>query len=137
MQDNSNIRTLDDFVRYGNTSTYTVPLSSYIRRFENYVIHDKFAYDKYNKLLFGLSIFANLSDEEVNTYKYRPDALSTKLYGTPNLSHLLLYLNKCSEYEFNKKRIRYITADNIQTIFNLIMANESDDMDKYNKIAVR
>ncbi len=135
--DNSKVQTLNDFIRYGNTSTYSVPNSSFLRRFEDIVLLDKFAYDKYNKLIFGMSTFATLTDEELNVYKYRPDAISFKLYGTPNLSHLLLYLNRCSEYEFNKKRIRYITLENIQELFNLIMTHETDNMNKQNKLAVR
>ncbi len=135
--DNSKVQTLNDFIRYGNTSTYSIPNSSFLRRFEDIVLLDKFAYDKYSKLIFGMSIFATLTDEELNVYKYRPDAISFKLYGTPNLSHLLLYLNRCSEYEFNKKRIRYITLENIQELFNLIMTHETDNMNKQNKLAVR
>ena len=135
--DNSKVQTLNDFIRYGNTSTYSIPNSSFLRRFEDIVLLDKFAYDKYSKLIFGMSTFATLTDEELNVYKYRPDAISFKLYGTPNLSHLLLYLNRCSEYEFNKKRIRYITLENIQELFNLIMTHETDNMNKQNKLAVR
>lgn len=134
---NANIQTLEDFVRYGNTSTYTVLTSSFLRRFEDIVIHDKFAYEKYHDLIFNMSSFVDLDDEDLNEYRYRPDKLSYKLYGTPNLSHLLCYLNRCSEYEFDKKRIRYISQSNITQLFNLIMANETDNMNKYNKIAVR
>lgn len=137
MVDNSKIRTLNDFVRYGRTSNYTVPTSSFVRRFNDLIIHDKFAYDKYHKLIMGMSTYAVLSDEELQVFKYRPDLISYKLYGTPNLSHLLLYLNQCSEYEFDKKRIRVISLDNIQELFNLIMAHESDFMRKQNKEAER
>lgn len=137
MEDNSKIQTLKDFIRYGSTSTYTIPTSSYIRRFEDLIIHDKMAYEKYNDLIFGMSTVTTLTDDEMNVFKYRPDLFSYKMYGTPNLSHLILYLNKCAEYEFNKKRVRYITLDNIKEIFNLIMANESEGMKRYNKIAVR
>ena len=134
---NAKVQTLDDFVRYGRTSTYTVPTSSFIRRFDDLIIHDKFPYDKYHKLIMGMSRFAILSDEEINIFKYRPDLISYKLYGTPNLSHLILYLNQCAEYEFDKKRIRLISLENIQELFNLIMANESDKMKKQNKEAER
>lgn len=137
MADNSKIQTLDDFIRYGRTSNYTVPTTAYIRRVDDIILHDKFAYEKYHKLIMGMSRFATLSDEELQVYRYRPDLISNYLYGTPNLSHLLLYINQCSEYEFNKKRIRVISLDNIQELFNFIMAHETDFMKKQNKEAER
>lgn len=137
MADNSKIQTLDDYIRYGRTSNYTVPTSSFIRRVDDLIIHDKFAYDKYHKLILNMSRYATLSDEELQVFKYRPDLISYKIYGTPNLDHLLLYLNHCSEYEFDKKRIRIISLDNIQELFNFVMAHEAEFMKKQNKEAER
>ena len=137
MADNSKIQTLTDLVRYGNTSSYSVPTSAYIRRVNDLVLHDKFAYEKYHLILKVISKYVVLTDEELNVYKYRPDMISAKIYGTPNLAHLLCYLNNCAEYEFNKKRIRYIPVDELHDVFNVIMAHESIPMDKSNKIEVR
>lgn len=137
MADNSSIQTIDDFIRYGNTSDYTVPNTSYLRRYDDLVIHDKFAYSKYHSLIMGMSSFVILSDEEQQVFKYRPDLLSYRLYNTPNLSHLILYLNSCSEYEFDKKRVRVIPLGYIQQLFNLIMSHESEPMKKNNKEAER
>ena len=137
MADNSKVQTLDEYIRYGKTSSYSVPASAYIRRVNNIVMHDKFAYEKYHLLLKAMSRYAVLTDEELNVYKYKPDLISYKLYGTPNLAHLLCYLNNCAEYEFNKKRIRFITLDDLHEIFNLIMSHESETMNKLNKIEVR
>ena len=88
MADNSSIQTLEDFIRYGTSSTYTVPNCSFLRRYEDIIIHDKFAYEKYKELIFGMSVFVELTDEELNVYKYRPDAISYKLYGTCILDNL-------------------------------------------------
>ena len=136
-EDNSKVQTLTDLIRYGQTSTYSVPRSILLSRFEEFVLLDKFIYEKYSNLMFGLSRVIELTNDELNEYKYKPDLLSYRLYGTPNLSHVLLYLNKCSEFEFNKKRVRYIPIDNIQTIFNLIMSHETGNSSKINKNAVR
>lgn len=137
MADNSKVQTLDDYIRYGRTSNFTVPTSSYIRRVDDIIIHDKFAYEKFHKIIMGMSTYAVLTDEEQQVFKYRPDLISYKLYGTPNLSHLLLYINQCSEYEFDKKRIRVISLDNIQELFNIVMAHEGEFMKKQNKEAER
>lgn len=134
---NQNVQTLTDFVRYGNTSTYSVPLTTFLRRVDEFLLLDSFTYEKYHKLLFGLSSFVELTDEELAVYRFKPDFISYRLYGTPNLAHLLLYLNKCAEYEFDKKRIRYITSENLNDIFTLIIANEDERMKRNNKNAAR
>lgn len=134
---NSKIQTLSDYIRYGKTSNYSVPNSISLMTIDDtYILMDLLIYDKYKKLIFGMSKQKVLTDEEVQKYKYKPELLSYDLYSTTNLSHLLLYLNKCSEEEFDQKIVRYIESDNIAEIFSLIMSHESDNIGKNNKIYV-
>jgi hypothetical protein len=135
MSNNSKIQTLNDYIRYGKTSNYTIPNSSSLMTVDNITIMESLVYDKYKKLMFGMSHQRVLTDEEMNKYKYRPELLSYDIYSTPNLSHLLLYLNKCSEEEFNMKIVRIISIENLNQIFSLIMSHESDNIGK-NKIYV-
>ena len=71
-----------------------------------------------------------LTDEELNKYKYSPELLSYDLYGTPNLSHLILYINRCPAYSFNRKNIKLIKPNYIETVLQKIIQHEQNNITK-------
>ena len=136
MKDYSKIRTLDDFKRFGYTESYTIPNSTYFQRYEDLVILKNLAYDKYDKYLSGISYLLELSDDDLNKYRFKPDLLSTELYGTPTLQHLILYINATSEYDFQSRYVKLIPPDYIDQVYTYIMSHESSHIKANNKIAV-
>lgn len=61
---------------------------------------------KYEDIINGCGILIELTDAELNNYKYNPKKLSFDLYGTTELYYILLMLNDMySVTQFNKKKI--------------------------------
>ena len=99
---NSKVQTLTDFIRYGKTSSFSIPQVSFLMKDENNIVYlDEVVYAKYSKLLMDESAIIDLTTTEYNLYRLDPKRLSTDLYGTPNLYHLILFLNNVSEFEFD------------------------------------
>ena len=117
--DNSKVQTLSDYIRYGKTSSFSVPQVSLVRNVEGVVILDELVYSKYDDLLMANSEMITLTTEEYNRYRLDPQALSNILYGTPNLDHLILYLNRCSEFDFDIKKITLFDPRNKERKFDI------------------
>lgn len=127
---NSNIQTLTDFVRYGKTSSFSIPNVSFLTKVDNIVFLDELAYVKYNDLILDNSVMLDLTTQEYNKYRLEPKKLSYDIYGTPNLYHLILYLNNVSEFEFDLKRIRLLNYSSVNDVLKLILAHEEDNINK-------
>ena len=77
------------------------------------------------------------SVEEYNRFRLNPQLLSTILYNTPNLSHLILYLNRCSEFEFDFKQVRLIPFSVINDLFKRILSHEENNVNKSQNDSLR
>ena len=128
--DNSKIQTLSDYIRYGKTSSFSIPQVSFIKNEEGLVMLDELAYSKYDNLLMNNSEIIEFTTAEYNRYRLDPQALSMALYGTPNLDHLILYLNRCSEFDFDIKKVRLMKYSNINSILKLILSHEENNIIK-------
>lgn len=128
MDDNSSVQTLSDFVRYGYTSSYSIQSLSLFYKDNGIVYLDKLIYQKYDQLIMAMTQNVVLSDEEFMKYKFSPEKLSTDLYGTPNLSHLILYVNRCPAYAFKRKNIKLISPNYIKKVFQRIIEHEQKNL---------
>lgn len=64
-----------------------------------------------------------LSNEDKIRYKYRPEMLSSDIYGTTSLWYLLLFVNSCEDFtEFDN--MDYILIPDISVINECIMNEE-------------
>ena len=128
--DNSKVQTLSDYIRYGKTSSFSIPQVSLVKNNEGIVFLDELAYAKYDDLLMNNSTIINLTTSEYNRYRLDPQALSIALYGTPNLDHLILYLNRCSEFDFDIKQVRLMKYSDVVQILKLILSHEENNIIK-------
>ena len=128
--DNSKVQTLSDYIRYGKTSSFSIPQVSFVKNSDGIVFLDELAYAKYDDLLMNNSEIITLTVEEYNRYRLDPQALSNVLYGTPNLDHLILYLNRCSEFEFDTKQVRLMKYSNVSSILKMILSHEENNIIK-------
>lgn len=128
MTDNSKVQTLSDFVRYGYTSSYSIQSLSLFYKENDIVYLDKLIYQKYDKLIMGMTTKIVLTDIELMKYQFSPETLSNDLYGTPNLSHLICYINKCPAYLFKRKNIRLISPNYIAQVFQKIIEHEQKNL---------
>lgn len=129
---NKNIQTLSDLIRYGKTASFSLPLVSYLTKNEDIVFMDELAYNKYRNILLDQSIWITLTTKEYNLYRLNPKKLSIDLYATPNLDHLILWLNNTSEFEFDKYNIRLIPRYALNTVFKQILAHEEQNIKNIN-----
>jgi hypothetical protein len=128
---NESVQTLDDLVRYSQTSSYSIPKVSLLYKdATDVVIFDKFIYEPYRKYLLALSVTVELTDEEYYKYMYRPELMAETLYGNPNLGHLILWLNNVSEYKFTKRRLKLLPRSIIGSIYQDIVLNEQSNVEK-------
>ncbi len=126
MADNTKIRTLEDLVKYGASSDYTIPKVITLRKVGKVIMTDEIVYDKYRDLIFQNSYLQSLTIEQQKSYKYRPDRLSMELYGMPNLAHILLYLNQCAEIDFKPgDTVRVLDPDAVLDVLKLILTHET------------
>ena len=130
MPDNSRVQTLSDFIRYGHTSSYSIQAISLFYKDGDIIYLDQPVNQKYDRLVMAMAQVVELTDEELNKYKYSPELLSYDLYGTPNLSHLILYINRCPAYSFNRKNIKLIKPNYIETVLQKIIQHEQNNITK-------
>ena len=128
--DNSKVQTLSDYIRYGKTSSFSIPNVSLVKNNEGIVYLDELVYAKYDDLIMANSTIINLTTEEYNRFRLDPQALSTVLYGTPNLDHLILYLNRCSEFDFDIKQVRLMKYSDVSSILKTILSHEENNIQK-------
>lgn len=133
MADNSKVQTLSDLVRYGYTSSYSIQSLSLFYKDNDIIYLDKLIYQKYDRLIMSMTQNIELTDDELNKYKYSPELLSFDLYGTPNLSHLILYVNRCPAYSFKRKNIKLIQPSYIEQVFQKIIEHEQNNLNKNHK----
>lgn len=75
--------------------------------------------NKYRDFLAGASMVIELSDEQVNKYRYKPRLVAKDLYGTSELWYAILELNNmCSVIEF--RDIKYLRVYHPSTFYKMI-----------------
>ena len=134
---NKNIQTLSDYIRYEKTSSFSIPQVSLLMKDENIVYLDEVVYAKYHELLMRNSMLVDLTTDEYNRFRLDPQSFSAYIYGTPNLYHLILYLNNVSEFEFDLKRLRLVSTSVINDILKNILIHEDHNMLESKQIATR
>lgn len=92
-----------------------------IRFPENNVIYD------YIKELKSNTVVLELSDIEYIRYRYNPKRLAYDIYGSTEVYFILLAVNgMCSFKDFNKKKIKVLYKNDMNTLLTAIYNAESD-----------
>ena len=82
-------------------------------------------FGKYRYFLENTIIEWEFNDIEFERYKYKPKALSDKLYGTTEFWSGLLDINECvSVIDFNSKKIKMYDPKKIKPLINEILIME-------------
>ncbi len=103
--------------------TYTSDeVKYYEKSTNNIILFDNLLLNKYfNKIKNSCTKFYMTKEENI-IYRYRPEALSTNKYGTPNLWYIILKVNSCEDFsEFHD--FDYVLLPNLSTI-NECLVNE-------------
>lgn len=127
---NKKVQTLNDLIRYGKTSSFSLPSVSFLQKRDNVIYLDQLVYNKYKDLINDKAMQITLTTVEYNKYKLNPKLLSYDLYGTPNLDHLILWLNNTSEFEFDTYTIKLIPKSIVRNLLNSILVHEESNIKK-------
>lgn len=81
---------------------------------------------------------ASLTSEEIVKYKYNPKRLAYDYYKTPNLYHIILFINEASsikEFTLENGKVKMIPYTVLKKILSAIIIGEHKCIDWYNKKA--
>lgn len=125
--------TLEDFVRLGDQDDLTYYNFSILRSACNITFADQSILDYYiSEMRSACKKVTDISKQEVNKYKYRPDLLAFDIYGSTQLDFVVLICNGVidpKEFDFKKKYLMLPTKQYLGTMMNSIYSSEADWLD--------
>lgn len=129
--------TLSDFISLGTNDKLTHYNFSILELMDNIEIPiSNIIENDYLNELRSLAENCELSDKELNIYKYKPHLLSLVLYDTPELYFIILAINDmASKKEFTEKNIKLLSKENMINILNMIYNAETEYID-YNRVVL-
>lgn len=79
------------------------------------------------------SVIVELTQEQYQTYMYKPKLLCYDVYGNPELYFVILLLNDIADVkEFNKDKVRMLRKDYMSNLLSYIYNAERDAISQYN-----
>lgn len=133
-----NTYTIEQFIQSNSNSSISYEKLSLIEKMDNIHTITYNLLNDYRDELNNLLVTINLSDEEFSRYAYKPKLLSYDIYGSTELYFIILFINNlCNVKEFNNRKIKMITRDDIYNILSAIYNTESDTIRRNrNKIEI-
>lgn len=134
-KDNDDVSTIDDTITNGSLIEFTDYKLSLLRSLTSGNERIDYPYmsilDDYIDELKSYSTKYTMSNEEYRRYKYRPDLFAYDLYGKTDYDFVILLVNGINiEKDFNKKTVRYIPEENIDTLLSFIRNAETRVLEK-------
>lgn len=125
--------TLERFVELGTQDDLTYYNFSILRSTNNITYTDQCILDYYiNDMKSSCKKVTEISNEEINKYKYRPDLLAYDVYGSTQLDFIILICNGIidpKEFDFKKKYLMLPTKEYLNWLMSEIYSSESDWID--------
>lgn len=126
------IKTLDDIIgkndRYDiNKITFFTPVAD-----GSLIIQDFTLFKTYMRFINNYVYTYNVSKDQRNYYRGKPDLLSQDIYDTPELSWLILTLNdkECPSKFRLKSTIRLIPAPSLATVYDTVVTRSTDKLNQ-------
>lgn len=127
--------TLDQYIACQSDSTMCYHNLSFVD------IYDNIAYDTYNVLSDYVDtirdefcVTVELTDTQLDKYKYRPKLLCFDIYGNGELAFIILLINDmCSVKSFTKKKLYMPTKANMTTLVKYLFNADRSAITTYNK----
>lgn len=134
-KDNDDVSTIDDTITNGSLIEFTDYKLSLLRSLTSGNERIDYPYmsilDDYIDELKSYSVKYTMSNEEYRRYKYRPDLFAYDLYGKTDYDFVILLVNGINtEKDFNKKTVKYIPEENIDTLLSFIRNAETRVLEK-------
>ena len=127
--------TLDEFIEAGSSSTVpTYDKWCFKDSYNNIDFTVKNVLDDYLVELKKLATNVYLTDKDLTKYNYKPKLLSADVYGTTDLSYLILLMNGiCNVKEFvNINPLKMIRKDDLYSYITNIITCERESIETFN-----
>jgi len=125
--------TLEDFVKLGDQDDLTYYNFSILRSADNITFADQSILDYYiSEMRSSCKKVTDISKQEINKYKYRPDLLAYDIYGSTQLDFVVLICNGVidpKEFDFKKKYLMLPTKQYLASLMSTIYSSESEWLD--------
>jgi len=120
--------TLDDVIEY--YTSYSMVNFSLYEKLEDITCLKENIVTRYKRLITPLLEEYTLSEEARQLYNYKPELLSAKLYGTPDLSWFILMINSFeSPSRFRlRQKIKLLDPDNLKDLFEILSTKNTDEI---------
>lgn len=133
-QQPENTYTLDQFIACQSDTDFCYNNLSFIDQIDN------IKYNTYNiisdyidEIIDNYCVDIELTSDQLAKYKYRPKLLCYDIYGSQELYYLILIINDiCSIKDFNKKKLKMPSRQNMKIICNHIINANIYDIKEYN-----
>lgn len=124
--------TLSEYIDRGSNDTYTYYNFSAVETEEDMqILISNILEDDYMSILKQIADTYEMTDEQYNKFKYKPELLSIASYGTPELYFIILIVNDMlDKKEFDRRIIKMVNKDDLMTLLNTIYNAESDYLDE-------
>ncbi len=124
----STITTLDQLLN--SSSRYDINKITYYTLIDDLVIPETTVFDVYMRYIEDYIGEFKVSDKQREYYKFKPDLLANDIYGTSELSWLVLRLNDidCASRFKIKRKIKLISPDNLDELYDSIIAKAGDKL---------
>ena len=119
--------TLDDFVELQSVDNMTYYNFSILEIIDGVQHLDHNLVEDYLKELEATCVTLELSNEEMNRYRYNPDLLAYDIYGSVQLDFIILLLNDMIDpKDFDRKKLKLPYASSLSIFLNTLYSKESN-----------
>ena len=119
--------TLDDFVELQSVDNMTYYNFSILEIIDGVQHLDHNLIEDYLKELEATCVTLELSNEEMNRYRYNPDLLAYDIYGSVQLDFIILLLNDMIDpKDFDRKKLKLPYASSLSIFLNTLYSKESN-----------
>ena len=119
--------TLDDFVELQSVDNMTYYNFSILEIIDGVQHLDHNLVEDYLKELEATYVTLELSNEEMNRYKYNPDLLAYDIYGSVQLDFIILLLNDMIDpKDFDRRKLKLPYASSLSIFLNTLYSKESN-----------
>jgi len=124
---NTNLRTIDDFIKISTENFVQFQNSSYFKVINGEILEDSNIFrDRYFNKIMEFTSIRILNDSDINKYRFRPKRLSSDMYNTVDFWYILLMINNMTSCtDFNKRRIRVLTSDGVNFLRTIVKKEET------------
>ena len=113
--------TLEDFINFGVNDEMTYRNFSILEVIDGKEFVDRNIIQDYLGELESICQRVELTDEQYKEYKYAPDLLAYRVYGSTQLDFIVMYVNGIIDpAEFNMRILKLPYASHLKTFLNLV-----------------